>query len=420
MEHRKRMLPMVILLVVVVGGYWLYSTGQLPFSAANGDANKVSGFIEGDQVTLAAEVGARIQGIAVDEGDQVNAGQPVVRLDRTLLDAQIGQASAAVDTARAQLAQVKAGARAEDIRQAEAALAQSIAVRDGAERAWENAKLVRSKPQELDARLAAAETQYKTAKFQYDAAVANAKSAEARKDAIGGVDQARVEGKTIVNQWEAAMAGVATAQAALEGALKGLQVLQEMRANPLTLDGQVDAAKAQFDSAGKAVEIAQARVDALKAGPTKEQVAVAEAAVKQAEAALGVLQAQASKMTISSPVSGVITRRVAHAGEIAAPNAPLLSVANLETVTLTIYVPETQIGSIRIGDAIPVSVDSFPNKSFGGRVVFIASQAEFTPRNVQTKAERVNTVFAVKVQIPNPAFELKPGMPADATLPPAQ
>ncbi|HEX7587544.1 MAG TPA: efflux RND transporter periplasmic adaptor subunit, partial [Anaerolineae bacterium] len=83
---------------------------------------------------------------------------------------------------------------------------------------------------------------------------------------------------------------------------------------------------------------------------------------------------------------------------------------------LTIYVPETQIGSINLGDEIPVQVDSFPGRIFKGTVIFINSQAEFTPRNVQTKTERVNTVFAVKLQIPNSNFDLKPGMPADATL----
>ena len=94
----------------------------------------------------------------------------------------------------------------------------------------------------------------------------------------------------------------------------------------------------------------------------------------------------------------------------------MLTVTNLDTVTLTIYVPETQIGQIKIGEAIPVAVDSFPGKTFTGTVIFINTQAEFTPRNVQTKSERVNTVFAVKLQLANPDFDLKPGMPADATL----
>ncbi|MDE3091150.1 MAG: efflux RND transporter periplasmic adaptor subunit [Chloroflexota bacterium] len=408
----KRVIPVVILLVLAFGAYYIYTN----YFSAGANNNTASGFIEGEEITIAPEVGGRIEAITVEEGDRVTAGQELVRLDRAMLNAQIAQAQAGLDTAKAQLAQVKAGARVEDIRQAEAALAQAVAARDGAKRAWENAQAARANPQELDARIAAAETQSKTAKFQLDAAKANANAARTRVDAIGGVDQVRAEGKAIVSQWEVAEAAVQTAQAALDGAAKGLQILNDMRKNPLTLDTQVDAAKAQFDAASAAADVAQARLDSVKAGATKEQVVVAQAAVTQADAALGILQVQMSKMTLKSPVNGIVTRRVAHAGEIAAPNMTALSVANLDTVKLTIYVPETQIGQIKIGDEIPVKVDSFPDKTFKGKVVFIATQAEFTPRNVQTKTERVNTVFAVKLQIANPNSELKPGMPADAQL----
>ncbi|MCI0476453.1 MAG: efflux RND transporter periplasmic adaptor subunit [Anaerolineales bacterium] len=417
MEHRKRIIPVVILILLALSGYYLYLTNRLPFvSTASVFVDSVSGFIEGEEISIAAEVGGRIEIVAVDEGESVTKGQELVRLDRATLDAQIAQAQAALATAQAQLAQVKAGARAEDIRQAEAALAQAVAQRDGAKRAFENASAVRDTPQELDVRIAVADAQLKAAKFQIEIAQANAITAKTRVDAVGGVDQVRVEGKALVNAWWAAEASLQAAQANYNGAQKTLELLNNMKAQPLTLNPQVDAAKAQYDSAVAAVSIAQARLDATKAGATKEQVNVADAAVKQAEAALGVLQVQSNKMTLKSPANGIVTRRVAHTGEIAAPNASLLTIANLETVKLTIYVPETQIGKIKIGDAVPIQVDSFPGKVFQGKVIFIASQAEFTPRNVQTKTERVNTVFAVKVQIPNPQMELKPGMPADAAL----
>ena len=93
-----------------------------------------------------------------------------------------------------------------------------------------------------------------------------------------------------------------------------------------------------------------------------------------------------------------------------------MTIANLDEVTLTIYIPEDEIGKVKVGQTVEVSVDSFPGKVFEGRVNYIASEAEFTPKNVQTKKERVNMVFAVKVKIPNPGHELKPGMPADATI----
>ena len=315
MEHRKRIVPVVILALLALGGYYLYSTNRLPFvSTVSTFADSVSGFIEGEEISIAAEIGGRIEIVAVDEGDPVTKGQELVRLDRATLDAQIAQAQAALETAKAQLAQVKAGARAEDIRQAEAALAQAIAQRDGAKRAWDNAAAVRDTPQELDVRIAAAEAQLRAAKAQIEVAQANAITAKTRVDAAGGVDQVRVEGKALVNAWWAAEATLQAAVANYNGAAKTLQILNDMRARPLTLNPQVDAAKAQYDAAVTAVDIAQARLDATKAGPTKEQVNVAEAAVKQAEAALGVLQVQSSNMTLKCPVSGIVTRRVAHTG----------------------------------------------------------------------------------------------------------
>ncbi|MBI5304424.1 MAG: efflux RND transporter periplasmic adaptor subunit [Chloroflexi bacterium] len=411
MEHRKRIIPIIVLLALLAGGYYLYSN---TIGKASVNASTASGFIEGEEVIISAEIGGRVHAMLVEEGDAVTAGNELVRLDRALLDAQIAQAQAAVDTARAQLAQVQAGARTEDVRQADAALAQAVAAREGAKRAWSNTQAVRANPQELDVRIAAAEAQLKATKAQLEAATANAISARTRVDGAGGVDQVRIEGKVLVNNWWAAEATVLAAQANVEGAEKGLQILQDMRAHPLTLDTQVDAAKAQYDTAAAAVDVAQARLDAVKAGATKEQIAVAEAGVKQAQAALNLLQVQAGKMILTSPVNGIVARRVAHLGETVTPNATLLTVTNLESVKLTIYVPETQIGNVKIGDQVAVKVDSFPNKTFTGKVVFIATQAEFTPRNVQSQTERVNTVFAVRVQIPNPNQELKPGMPADA------
>jgi membrane fusion protein YbhG len=364
MKNAKRIIPVVILLVVALGGYYLYVTNRLTFpTGAPASSNIASGFIEGDEVSIASEVNARIATISVDEGDAVAKDQEIVLLDRAMLDAQISQA--------------------------QAQLAQATAARDGAKRAWDNAVAVRANPQELNARIAAAEAQVNITQYQRDAARANATSAETQKDAVGGMAISPQQ-KVLMNNWYAAQSTLAAAQAAYDGAQNNLAVLQDMRARPLAQDTQVDAAKAQYDTASTAVDVARA--------------------------ALGVLQVQSNKMTLKSPVNGIVSRRAAHAGEIAAPNSNLLSVTNLESVKLTIYVPETQIGAIKIGDEISVSVDSFPGKQFKGKVVFISTQAEFTPRNVQTQAERVNTVFAVRVQIPNPNLELKPGMPADARL----
>lgn len=427
----KRIVPIVVLLVVVLGGYYLYSIGRLTLpTALAADTSTASGYIEGEEVSIASEVGGRIELLAANEGDPIKAGQELVRMDRSVLDAQIAQAQAALDTATAQLAQIKAGPRPEDVRQAETALAQAVVVRDGTKRTLESAQAVHDNPQELNARIAAAQSaldvqksQVEVAKHNIEMATANAQATAVRKDAFGGPAGASVEARIAVSQWWAAEESLLAARAALDvaqtsvaGAQRGLDVLVDMKANPLAANAQLDAAKLQYDSAASAVDIAQARLDAVKTGATKEQVAVVEAQVKQAVAALNVLQVQSAKMSVKSPATGIVTRRVLHAGEVTSPGASLLTIASLDPVKLTIYVPETQIGQVKLGQNIDVQVDSFPGRSFKGTVTYIGSQGEFTPRNVQTKSERVNIVFAVRVQIPNADLDLKPGMPADATL----
>lgn len=120
---------------------------------------------------------------------------------------------------------------------------------------------------------------------------------------------------------------------------------------------------------------------------------------------------------ITSPIDGVVLERLVEPDEFAAPGSTVMVVASLNALTLTIYVPEDRYGQISLGQTIPVTVDSFPGETFSGKVIFIADQAEFTPRNVQTKDSRETTVYAVKLALAPSGGKLKPGMPADATLP---
>jgi len=424
MQHRppKQAIVVIVLLVLGLGGYYVYTT----YFSGGADGNTASGFIEGEEIAIAAEVGGRIEAITVDEGDRVSAGQEIVRLDRTLLNAQIAQAQAALDTAKAQLTQIKNGPRSSDVTAARAALeaaqqnyaklrtggtasdlAAAQAALDAATKNYDKVRAGFSADQ-----LAQLKAQVDTAKAALDQAQALYDRAGGASNPLIGLTPQSLALQQATNSYKAAMAAyndALTHPTAAELAAARSQVQQAQAALArLTPDA------AQLAAAQSQVEQAQAALDRLT--PTTDSIAIVENQVKQAEAALGVLQVQATKMTLKSFVNGVVTRRAAHVGEIAAPNATLLSVANLDTVKLTIYVPETQIGKIKIGDQVPVKVDSFPERTFNGKVIFIATQAEFTPRNVQTKAERVNTVFAVKVQIPNPNMELKPGMPADAML----
>jgi len=423
MQHRPPKQAMIIIPLILFAliGYWIYST-----LTASVESNTASGFIEGEEITIAAEVGGRIQAIAVEEGDRVTAGQELVRLDRTLVNAQIAQAQAALDTAKAQLTQVKNGPRASDVAAAKAALSAAQQNYDKL-RAGATASDIAAAQAGVDAatknydkvRAGLTADQLAQLKAQVDTAKSALDQAQAAYDRAGGASNPNIGQlpqslalQQATNTYKAALSALndaLTHPTASELAAAKSQVDQAQAALArLTPDAaQLSAAKSQVDQA-------QAALDRLT--PTADSIAIVESQVKQAEAALGVLQVQANKMTLSSPVNGIVSRRPAHLGEIAAPNAMLLSVANLDAVKLTIYVPETQIIKIKIGDEFDVKVDGAPEKVFKGKVIFINTQAEFTPRNMQTKAERVNMVFAVKLQIPNPGFELKPGMPADATL----
>jgi len=198
--------------------------------------------------------------------------------------------------------------------------------------------------------------------------------------------------------------------------LRTLSDLQTQLEQPIALDAQVNAAEAAYHEAVAAIGIARAALDDLKAGARSEDVAVAQAAVDQAKAGVKALKVQRDKMILEAPLDGLILERNVGRGETLAPGASVMKIANLDEITLTLYVAEDQIGKVKLGQQVKVTVDSFPHKIFEGEVSHIATEAEFTPKNIQTKDERVNMVFAVKVQIPNPAHELKPGMPADAVI----
>lgn len=142
----------------------------------------------------------------------------------------------------------------------------------------------------------------------------------------------------------------------------------------------------------------------------------AEAAYRIAKAGLDNVTAAIKYAVIYSPVSGIVLDTNIEKGEMAFPGTAVLTVADITRVWMYIYVNEVQLGRVRIGQKVNVTVDSFPDKKFEGRVVSISNKAEFTPKTIQTKDERVKLVFAVKVAVDNPAMELKPGMPADAEI----
>jgi len=192
--------------------------------------------------------------------------------------------------------------------------------------------------------------------------------------------------------------------------------LTRMRDEPLFLITQANAAKSAYNQAEAAVLMAEANLTAVEADPTTEDIAVAQAQIREAESAMDLIDVQLTKQTLTAPRDGLISQKLVNPGELAAPGAILMKLSDIDTVDLTVFIPETRIGEVKIGQQALVYVDAYPDETFEGQVSFIAHEAEFTPRNVQTQEERVNLVFAVKITLDNPDHRLKPGMPADAEL----
>jgi HlyD family secretion protein len=378
----------------------------------------VSGSIEGEEVTIVSEFGGRIISLDVEEGDQVEVGHVLVELDTSLLQADMAQAEAGAMAAEANLANVKAGTHPAEIMAAQALLQQAIAERSAAETAWRDSLAVLGNPQEIEAQVAEARAAVDLAAVQIEQMEAQLASAKVERDRYRA--QGSMEEKwlyVIYNyQVEAAEAALNAARANRQGAEETLATLEALRDNPLAVVSEMHMAEAQYDIAVAGVAVAKAKLDELQAGPTAEEVAVAEAQVAQARSAISALETKIEKMTLRSPIAGLVTSRSVHEGEAAIAGATLLSVANLDEVQLTVYIPEDKLGRVYLGQQVEVQVDSFPGRVFTGTVSYISQQAEFTPRNVQTEEERVNMVFAVRVRLPNPDHLLKPGMPADAVI----
>lgn len=427
----KRVIPIIVLLVLISAGVYWWTTQRdvevvglaAPIDPPWGEKpdNRIvgSGTIEAEIVAITTETGGRIISIHADEGNEVHRGDLLIELDTSLLRAKQNQLEAALGTALANFAEVSAPPRTEDVDAAEAELEHAKATRDGAYGVWQEMASIVEDPLDLNEQVDTARGDIAILEKQVEAAQAELKSAEIQRDEAARNqlnDEAITMSQVAVKQAEAASANLAAAEAELTGAHNKLAVLIAMRDNPLSLITQANAAKSAHEQAEAGVLVTEAKLALVQAGPMPEDVAIAEAQVQQAEAALANVEVQLDKLNLTAPRDGIITERPANPGELASPGATLMNLGDLDRVTLTVFIPETQIGQVRVGQSALVAVDAYPGETFEGSVAFIRPEAEFTPKNVQTEEERVNLVFAVKISLDNPDHRLKPGMPADAEI----
>ena len=207
------------------------------------------------------------------------------------------------------------------------------------------------------------------------------------------------------------------ASSRLEDARREFERSQRLQQAGALSQEQLDRARLQLDLLERQKTQAEQQAQLVETGPRSERIAAQVAQVAQAQGAVAQIDAAMANAVVIAPFGGVVTVKDREVGETVPAGAPVLTIMNLDDRWVRIYIPENRVGAVHLGQEADISADTYPERSYRGQVSFIASQAEFTPRNVQTREERVKLVYAVKVRVTQDStFDLKPGIPADVTL----
>lgn len=442
----KRLFSMLVVLGLLA--IPLSACASISGQAAENGALTASGTVSARQVAIAPEIGGKVVEVLVEEGQPVNAGDVLFRLDDALLQAQQEQAIAAAQVAEAAL---NAARVQQESAQAQYDLAlQTARQQDQQNRAsaWQ-AEVPEEfnlpvwyfeKDEELTAaekEVAEAESALESELTNLDAVLANASNANfvAVEERLAEAQTTFAVARQVLDRAEQAQDNPAlseqaqkqldAAQAQLNAAQEGYNRMLTSAASQDVLEARARVAvvRARYDAALDQMNALQTGENSLQVRVAQTGLAQAEAAVSQAEAGLAQAQAalnsigiQSAKATVTSPIDSVLLTRNLEVGETVSPGSTLITIGQLDEVELVVYIPEDRYGEINLGEEVEVRVDSFPSESFNGTVAYISDQAEFTPRNVQTVEGRRATVYAVKLLVPNPDLKLKPGMPADVTF----
>lgn len=323
--NKKRIIVVALVALGVVTALYF---ARRPARAS--DVLQISGNIEISDVAASFKVPGRVLVRPVSEGEPVEAGQILARLDDSELAREVEIRRAELGAARAALAELEAGSRREEIDQARANLARTRAE------------------------------------------AARAASERARQESL------------------------------FEREVISTRELEASQAADRVASAQVDSAAHQLAL--------------LESGARPEQIDQARERVRQATEALALAETRLTYATLDSPLAGLVLAEHVEAGEQVAAGTPVLTIGDLSSVWLRGFVDETDLGRVQVGQAVRVTTDTWPDRVFPGTVTFIASEAEFTPKSVETAKERVKLVYRIKVDIANPTGELKPGMPADAEI----
>jgi HlyD family secretion protein len=385
----KKRLPILILILAAAGAavYAFRGAGKQPDNRLI-----VSGNIELTEVAIAFKTAGRLVERTVDEGSDVKKGQVLARLDRDQLQAQRDREGAGLASAEAQLVQAQTG-----LEWQKATLAADLETRK-ADRAAAEARL---------------------------AEMRNGARPQERLDAKAGVDAATAEVERARKDWERAQTlykndDISAAQfdqyrSRVENAEAVLKQVKEREA--LVLAGpraeQIRAQEAVVARAVAAVKMAEA--NQLEVKRRTEELTTRRAEIGRSKANIALVETQLSDTVAVSPVDGVVLVKSADPGEILAPGTAVLTIGDIDHPWVRAYVNEPDRQKVRLGQDVKVTTD-VPGKVFKGKITFISSQAEFTPKQIQTQQERVKLVYRIKIEVENPGRELKSNMPVDAEI----
>jgi HlyD family secretion protein len=383
-------------IIAILFFFLLFGVGLLVYRGQRNLQTKelyYSGTIEAKQAELGFQVSGRIVEVAVDEGQFVKKDQLLASLDQSEYQARYEQAQASLENS------IKNLQRLELVLDLyKKTLPNEVA------RAAASVEALRSQLAELEAGYR--EQDIERAKLAFLTAQDVMEEAKKNKERYDNLYKKRLVPE---KEWDAVQLKHETAVKEFEKAKEMYDMLREGARKET-----IQTARARL-AEGKAV-LRQANNNLRKIKTAEKEVEAAKSQVKVAQSSLKVAETQLRYTQLRAPFDGVISSRNVEPGEVVILGREVLSLSDLSSVDLKIFVGETEIGRVKPGQSVDIKVDTFPNKKYRGTVSFISPEGEFTPKIIQTQKERVKLVYLVKVLIPNPDLELKSGMPADAWL----
>ncbi|RJP24912.1 MAG: HlyD family efflux transporter periplasmic adaptor subunit [Candidatus Abyssobacteria bacterium SURF_5] len=376
----KKIRVLILLVLVSIGS--VVAISFIPFREEEENAIRISGNIEATDIAASFKIAGRLEERLVSEGEMIGRDQPVARLEQTELLQEAAMYRAELASARAALAELEAGSRPEEIAKAEAAVNKAEANLA--------ALIAGSRRQEIAAARAVVD--------RARAEAARLKSDFARQEYLyeNGISSDR--------EFDAAKTAYEMAEARVKESVEQMQLVEE------------GPRQEEIDAAQAALVEAREQYNLVKKGPRIEVIEQARARVERAEQAFAIRETKLAYTNLRSPLTGIVLSEQAEPGEYVNAGSPIIVVGDLENVWLRGYVNETDLGRVKPGQSVRVTADTYPGKVYNGTISFISSEAEFTPKNIQTQEQRVKLVYRVKIDISNPRLELKPGMPADAQI----